>query len=124
MEVNTLNPSFNEAEYPVWEKIGAVVRFSYGIGIYGAMALAGRFICSMMGIDIVGGFELNLDAIVQGLGYAAPNFYDIGIGFGYKRAWRKDNKRVGKGLGKILVVAMLFVSKSERGTSTKLPSDK
>lgn len=32
MEVTTLNPSFNEAEYPVWEKIGAVVRLSYGIG--------------------------------------------------------------------------------------------
>lgn len=32
MEVTTLNTSFNEAEYPVWEKIGAVVRLSYGIG--------------------------------------------------------------------------------------------
>lgn len=32
----------------------------------------GRFICSMIGIDSLGGFELNLDAIVQGLGYAAP----------------------------------------------------
>ncbi|KAL6181087.1 hypothetical protein ACLB2K_047744 [Fragaria x ananassa] len=72
MEVTTLNTSFGEAEYPVWEKIGAVVRLSYGIGIYGGMALVGRFICSMIGIDSLGGFELNLDAIVQGLGYAAP----------------------------------------------------
>ena len=32
MEVTTLNTSFSEAEYPVWEKIGAVVRLSYGIG--------------------------------------------------------------------------------------------
>lgn len=32
MEVTTLNTSFGEAEYPVWEKIGAVVRLSYGIG--------------------------------------------------------------------------------------------
>ena len=33
MEVTTLNRSFNDAEFPVWEKIGAVVRLSYGIGI-------------------------------------------------------------------------------------------
>lgn len=36
------------------------------------MALVGRFICSMTDIDSMGGFQLNLDAIVQGLGYAAP----------------------------------------------------
>ncbi|XP_062006045.1 lactoylglutathione lyase-like [Rosa rugosa] len=34
------------------------------------------------------------------------NSYDIGIAFGYRRAWRKDNKRVGKGLGKFPVTAM------------------
>lgn len=32
MEVTTFNQSFGEAEFPVWEKIGAVVRLSYGIG--------------------------------------------------------------------------------------------
>ena len=31
MEVTTLD-TFNEAEFPVWDKIGAVVRLSYGIG--------------------------------------------------------------------------------------------
>ncbi|GFQ04012.1 hypothetical protein PHJA_002545100 [Phtheirospermum japonicum] len=36
------------------------------------MALAGRFICSISGIDCNGGFDLTLDAIVEGLGYAAP----------------------------------------------------
>ncbi|KAJ7952680.1 CAAX amino terminal protease [Quillaja saponaria] len=72
MEVTTFDRSFNEAEFPVWEKIGAVVRLSYGIGIYGAMALAGRFICSITGIDCMGGFDPSLDAILEGLGYAAP----------------------------------------------------
>ncbi|CAK8539577.1 unnamed protein product [Lathyrus sativus] len=44
MEVTTFNQGFNDAaaaDFPVWEKIGAVVRLSYGIGIYGAMAVAG-----------------------------------------------------------------------------------
>lgn len=36
------------------------------------MALVGRFICSITGIDTSGGFDLSLDAIVVGLGYAAP----------------------------------------------------
>lgn len=72
MEVTTFDQSFREAEFPVWEKIGAVVRLSYGIGIYGAMALAGRFICSISGIDSLGGFHPSLDAILGGLGYAVP----------------------------------------------------
>ncbi|KAI3453416.1 hypothetical protein Pfo_010079 [Paulownia fortunei] len=73
MEVTTFNQSFNDAaDFPVWEKIGAIVRLGYGIGIYGTMALAGRFICSISGIDCNGGFDLSLDAIVEGLGYAAP----------------------------------------------------
>ncbi|XP_040987581.1 uncharacterized protein LOC121235310 [Juglans microcarpa x Juglans regia] len=72
MEVTTFDQRFGEAEFPVWEKIGAVVRLSYGIGIYVAMALAGRFICSITGIDSMGGFHSSLDAIVEGLGYAAP----------------------------------------------------
>lgn len=33
MEVTTFNHRFSsETEFPVWEKIGAVVRLSYGIG--------------------------------------------------------------------------------------------
>nr|POE73183.1 hypothetical protein CFP56_58678 [Quercus suber] len=73
MEVTTFDRSFGEtSEFPVWEKIGAVVRLSYGIGIYGAMALAGRFICSVTGIDSMGGFHPSLDAILEGLGYAVP----------------------------------------------------
>ncbi|XP_010270003.1 PREDICTED: uncharacterized protein LOC104606479 [Nelumbo nucifera] len=72
MEVTTFNQSFDDAEFPVWEKLGAIVRLSYGIGIYGAMALAGRFICSVTGIDCMGGFHPSLDAILEGLGYAAP----------------------------------------------------
>ncbi|XP_028754293.1 uncharacterized protein LOC114753526 [Neltuma alba] len=72
MEVTTLNRTFNDADFPVWEKIGAVVRLSYGIGIYGAMAVAGSFICSITGIDSMGGFQLSIDAILEGLGYAAP----------------------------------------------------
>lgn len=48
------------------------MQLSPALGIYGAMALAGRFICSISGIDCNGGFDLSLDAIVNGLGYAAP----------------------------------------------------
>ncbi|MTV28376.1 hypothetical protein FTX61_23745, partial [Nitriliruptoraceae bacterium ZYF776] len=73
MEVTTFNQGFtSETEFPVWDKIGAVVRLSYGIGIYGAMAFAGNFICSTTGIDSTGGYSPSLDAIVQGLGYAVP----------------------------------------------------
>ncbi|KAF5729702.1 hypothetical protein HS088_TW20G00066 [Tripterygium wilfordii] len=74
MEVTTFDSGRfgGDAEFPFWEKIGAVVRLSYGIGIYGAMALAGRFICSITGIDCMGGFHPSLDAILEGLGYAAP----------------------------------------------------
>ncbi|MFS7923456.1 hypothetical protein Hanom_Chr03g00260901 [Helianthus anomalus] len=32
MEVTTFNQSFPDTEFPVWDKIGAVVRLSYGIG--------------------------------------------------------------------------------------------
>ncbi|KAF8088349.1 hypothetical protein N665_0545s0017 [Sinapis alba] len=55
-----------------WDKIGAVVRLSYGIGIYCGMAAAGRFICEVAGIDYTGGFNASLDAIIAGLGYASP----------------------------------------------------
>ncbi|KAF7128077.1 hypothetical protein RHSIM_Rhsim11G0014500 [Rhododendron simsii] len=72
MEVTTFNRGFEEAELALWEQIGAVVRLSYGIGVYVAMGLAGRFICSMTGTDSMGGFDPSLDSIVEGLGYAAP----------------------------------------------------
>ncbi|KAI4338411.1 hypothetical protein MLD38_023475 [Melastoma candidum] len=74
VEVTTFEHAarFCDGEFPVWEKIGAVVRLSYGIGIYVAMALAGRFLCSFTGIDSMGGFNVSLDAILQGLGYAVP----------------------------------------------------
>ncbi|CAH8306389.1 unnamed protein product [Eruca vesicaria subsp. sativa] len=55
-----------------WDKIGAVVRLSYGIGIYCGMAMAGRFICEVAGIDYSGGFSVSLDAIIAGLGFASP----------------------------------------------------
>ncbi|XP_066345466.1 uncharacterized protein [Miscanthus floridulus] len=61
-----------DAELAMWDKLGAVVRLSYGIGIYGAMALTGRFICQVAGIDCTGGFHPSLTALVEGLGYAAP----------------------------------------------------
>ncbi|KAK1305324.1 hypothetical protein QJS10_CPB11g00148 [Acorus calamus] len=61
-----------DAEFPVWERLGAIVRLSYGVGIYGAMALAGNFICSITGVDAMGGFHPSLEAIIDGLGYAAP----------------------------------------------------
>ncbi|RRT56235.1 hypothetical protein B296_00036776, partial [Ensete ventricosum] len=61
-----------DSEFPIWDRLGAVVRLSYGIGIYGAMALAGKFICSTAGIDCTGGFHPSLEAVIDGLGYAAP----------------------------------------------------
>ncbi|CAH2078729.1 unnamed protein product [Thlaspi arvense] len=59
-------------DFSSWDKIGAVVRLSYGIGIYCGMAVAGRFICEVAGIDYTGGFNASLDAIIAGLGYASP----------------------------------------------------
>ncbi|KAM0843761.1 hypothetical protein ACQ4PT_057495 [Festuca glaucescens] len=61
-----------EAELAMWEKLGAAVRLSYGIGIYAGMALAGRAICDLAGIDATGGFRSSLTALVEGLGYASP----------------------------------------------------
>lgn len=55
-----------------WEKLEAIVRLSYGIGVYGAMALAGNIICSATGVDPAGGFHFSLKAVVDGLGYATP----------------------------------------------------
>lgn len=59
-------------DFSGWDKVGAVVRLSYGIGIYCGMAVAGRFICEVAGIDYTGGFNASLDAIIAGLGYASP----------------------------------------------------
>lgn len=39
MEVTTFDQRFGEAEFPVWEKIGAVVRLSYGIGQFHSIHL-------------------------------------------------------------------------------------
>ncbi|KAL5078218.1 hypothetical protein RYX36_017202 [Vicia faba] len=75
MEVTTIfNQGFNDAavDFPVWEKIGVVVRLTYGIGIYSVMAVAGSFICSITEIDSLGGFNLSIDVVLQGLGYAVP----------------------------------------------------
>ncbi|KAH0932686.1 hypothetical protein HID58_009803 [Brassica napus] len=75
MEVTTLDRGFANSttvDFPIWDKIGAVVRLTYGIGLYGAMAVAGRFICSVTGIDSSGGFDPSLDALLSGLGYATP----------------------------------------------------
>ncbi|CAN8316378.1 unnamed protein product [Cochlearia groenlandica] len=75
MEVTTLDRGFANSttvDFPIWDKIGAVVRLTYGIGIYGAMAIAGRLICSVTGIDSSGGFDLSIDALLCGLGYATP----------------------------------------------------
>ncbi|XP_078155983.1 uncharacterized protein LOC144551760 [Carex rostrata] len=73
-QVSAIDRSFGgtETDFPVWEKLGAIVRLSYGIGIYGAMAFAGKFICSITGVDCIGGFHPSMNAIVEGLGYAAP----------------------------------------------------
>ncbi|XP_076938350.1 uncharacterized protein LOC143606471 [Bidens hawaiensis] len=69
---NNNNKSFSDAELPVWDNIGAVVRLTYGIGVYGTMALAGNLICSTVGIDPTGGYSPSLEAIVAGIGYAVP----------------------------------------------------
>lgn len=69
---NNINRSFSDAELPHWDNIGALVRLAYGIGIYGTMALAGKFICSAIGIDSTGGYSPSLDAIVSGIGYSIP----------------------------------------------------
>ncbi|CAL9209934.1 uncharacterized protein LOC135626836 isoform X2 [Musa acuminata AAA Group] len=59
-------------DFSVLEKLAAVVRLSYGIGIYGAMALASKFVCAISGTDWTGAFHPSPEAIVSGLCYAAP----------------------------------------------------
>jgi len=57
------------SNFCVDEKLKCVIE---SLGIYGAMAVAGRFICSVTGIDSSGGFDPSLDALLAGLGYATP----------------------------------------------------
>nr|XP_018675688.1 PREDICTED: uncharacterized protein LOC103972193 isoform X2 [Musa acuminata subsp. malaccensis] len=59
-------------DFSVLEKLATVVRLSYGIGIYGAMALASKFVCAISGTDWTGAFHPSPEAIVSGLCYAAP----------------------------------------------------
>ncbi|KAG0456983.1 hypothetical protein HPP92_022140 [Vanilla planifolia] len=78
MELSTSSTSAStingtgESDFPGWEKLGAIVRLSYGIGIYGAMAMVGKFICSITGTDEAGGFHPSFEALIDGLGYATP----------------------------------------------------
>ncbi|XP_071705263.1 uncharacterized protein [Rutidosis leptorrhynchoides] len=69
--VNNINKRLSDAQCD-WDNIGPLVRLAYGIGIYGTMALAGKFICSAIGIDNTGGYSPSLDAIVSGIGYSVP----------------------------------------------------
>lgn len=57
---------------PFWEKVGSSLRFTYALGVYGLMALAGQTICHFTGLESTGGFALCPDASMQGLGYAIP----------------------------------------------------
>ncbi|URD79609.1 hypothetical protein MUK42_05584 [Musa troglodytarum] len=59
-------------DFSVLEKVAALVRLGYGIGIYGAMALASKVVCSISGTDWTGAFHPSPEAIVGGLCYAAP----------------------------------------------------
>ncbi|CAH8376167.1 unnamed protein product [Eruca vesicaria subsp. sativa] len=60
MEVTTLDRGIANSttiDFPVWDKIGAVVRLTYEI---------------VTGIESSGGFDPFLDALLAGLGYATP----------------------------------------------------
>lgn len=57
MEVTTLD-SFKDTEFPVWEKIGAVVRLSYGIGQF--------LILFCLVSSLLRFFQLNFDVIFGG----------------------------------------------------------
>eukprot|EP01018_Ginkgo_biloba_P032223 Gb_18613 [translate_table: standard] len=72
MEVSTFNSDYKESGVQVWERMGALVRLSYGIGIYGVMALAGKGICHFTGVDSLGGLDLCPEAALDGFGYAVP----------------------------------------------------
>ncbi|KAH7293343.1 hypothetical protein KP509_28G021600 [Ceratopteris richardii] len=55
-----------------WEQVDTGLRITYALGVYGAMALIGQTICYFMGIDRMGGLDLSIDAVMQGVGYAVP----------------------------------------------------
>lgn len=73
--VMEVSPSFNNssnADYGVWDSMSALVRLTYGVGLYGVMALAGKAICCFTGVDDLGGLGLCTEAILNGFGYAVP----------------------------------------------------
>lgn len=73
--VMEVSPSFHNSsstDYGVWDSMSALVRLTYGVGLYGVMALAGKAICCFTGIDELGGLDLSMDAILNGFGYAVP----------------------------------------------------
>lgn len=73
MGVSTLNSAdYDESGIKVWEHMNAFVRLSYGIGIYGVMALLGKTICYFTGVDSFGGIDLCMDAVLSGIGFAIP----------------------------------------------------
>ncbi|KAL2609055.1 hypothetical protein R1flu_027628 [Riccia fluitans] len=61
----------NEAEGS-WEQINMVLRVIYALAMYGGLAVAGSALCAFTGVDSTGGFELCMETVVQGLGYAVP----------------------------------------------------
>ncbi|KAF8116546.1 hypothetical protein N665_0017s0098 [Sinapis alba] len=76
MEVTTLDRGFANSttvDFPVWDKIGAVVRLTYGIGenIW-SNGCRRKIVIFITGIDFSGGFDPSLDALLAGLGYATP----------------------------------------------------
>jgi len=73
MEVTTFNSAdYNESGVQLWEHMGALIRLSYGIGIYGVMVLVGKTICYFTGVDSFGGINLCMEAILSGIGFAMP----------------------------------------------------
>ncbi|KAL3677223.1 hypothetical protein R1sor_027171 [Riccia sorocarpa] len=55
-----------------WEQINMVLRVIYALAMYGGLAVAGSTLCAFTGVDSTGGFELSMETVVQGLGYAVP----------------------------------------------------
>ncbi|BBN19501.1 CAAX protease family protein [Marchantia polymorpha subsp. ruderalis] len=55
-----------------WEQINMILRVMYAMAMYGGLAVAGSALCAVTGVDCSGGFELSIETVVQGLGYAVP----------------------------------------------------
>lgn len=73
MEVSTFNSAdYNESGVQFWEHMGALVRLGYGIGMYGVMVLVGKTICYFTGVDSFGGFNLSVESVLNGIGFAIP----------------------------------------------------